>query len=181
MVELISKRYGTAIYELAVENNNLEKVEKEIKMVIDIFEDEKDLQEVLNHPKVSIGEKIKIIENIFKGKINDDILGLIILTINKSRQNCLVDIFKYCLNKIDEHNGIVSAFVTSAIELKEEQKNAIVKRLEELTKKTITVEYTVDNSLIGGLVIRIGDRIVDNSVKEKIRNMSKELYTVEVV
>lgn len=180
MVELVSKRYGTAIYELAVENNNIKEVEEEIKTVLTILEEEKDLVEVLNHPKVVIDEKIKIVENIFKGKISDELLGLIIVTVNKSRQNFLSDIFKYCLSRIDEHNGIISAYISSAVELNTVQKDSIKNKLEKLTNKSVNMNYSVDESLIGGLVIRIGDRIVDNSVKEKIRNLSKELYSVEV-
>lgn len=180
MVELISKRYGTAIYELAAENNKLKEVEEEIKTVLEILEDEKEFVEVLNHPKVVIEEKIKIVEKVFSGKISDEILGLIIVTVTKGRQDFLADIFKYCLNRIDEHNGIMTAFISSAVELNETQKEAIKDKLEKLTNKTINMNYTIDESLIGGLVIRIGDRIVDNSVKEKIRNMSKELYSVQV-
>jgi F-type H+-transporting ATPase subunit delta len=178
MVELISKRYGTAIYELAVESNKLKEIEEEIKVVLNILESEKEFTEILNHPKVVVEEKIKIVENIFSDKISDELLGLIIVTVTKGRQDFLTDIFKYCLNRIDEHNGILTAFISSATDLTDDQKDAIRAKLAKLTNKTINMNYTVDESLIGGLVIRIGDRIVDNSVKGKIRNMSKELYAV---
>lgn len=176
MAELIAKRYGYAIYQLAIENNSIDEISEQMKVIKNVLLYETDFVDLLNHPKIVIEEKIKLVESIFKNKINDDLLGLMVLTINKRRQNHLIEIFDYCLEQFDEYNGILKAFITSADVLSTQQKDNIKARLEELTKKTVITEYQSDQSLIGGLIIRIGDRIVDNSIKGKLNSMSRVLF-----
>lgn len=176
MVELIAKRYGTAIYQLAEENNQVETVSKEIAYMKQVLSTEAEFVKVLNHPKVVVEEKISLVESVFKGKISDDVLGLIVLTIRKGRQSHLIDIIDYCEKAIDEHNNILTAMVTSSDKLSKKQQGAMKMRLESLTGKSVNISYEVDASLIGGVVIRIGDRILDNSIKGKISNMSKTLF-----
>jgi F-type H+-transporting ATPase subunit delta len=176
MVELIAKRYGTAIYQLAVEKDQIDIVANEIASIKTVLETEEDFVKILNHPKIVVEEKIALVESIFKGKVSDDVMGLIVLTIVKGRQSHLVDIIKYCEDAIDEHNNIVSAFVTSTEKLDKPHKKQLNQRLETLTGKSVNMSYDVDKSLIGGMIIRIGDRILDSSIKGKLANMSKALY-----
>jgi len=175
MVELVAKRYGTALYELAVENNQVEKLEEEVKTVKSIFISEKELLEVLDHPQVNIKDKQKLIEDIFSEKVSKEILGLIDLTIRKNRQNELINIFEYFLEKTNEDKGILIAHITSVEKLNEEEINKLTTRLEELTKKKIEIKQIIDPSIIGGLVIRIKDRIVDYSIKGRLDALSKDL------
>jgi len=175
MVELIAKRYGTAIYQLAIENDQIEVVGKDLALIKHVLETEKDFVKILNHPKIVIEEKIVLVEAVFKEKIANDVLGLIILTITKGRQSHLVEIIDYCESMFDAYNNIVTAHVTSTDALTETQKDQMKARLEHITGKTVITEYDTDQSLIGGLVIRIGDRIIDNSIKGKLSQMSKTL------
>lgn len=178
MVELIAKRYGTALYELAVETNQVVFFKEQLQWMKQVFHDEKDFTNLLNHPKVIADDKIAMVENVFEGKISKEILGLLVVSINKGRASNLLDIIDYCINEINNFEGNAKAYVTSSTSLSDKQVEDIKKRLEETTNKKIILKLNVDESLIGGLIIRIGDRIVDNSIRGKIEAISKELYAM---
>ncbi len=176
MVELIAKRYGTAIYELAIENNQIDVISAELSYMKSVIESEKDFIQILNHPKIVVEEKVTLVESVFKGKISDEVLGLIILTIIKGRQSYLQSIIEYCEDAFDAYNNIVTAYITSTDSLDKKEKLRLQNRIEEITGKIVNTEFDIDSSLIGGLIIRIGDRILDSSIKGKIANLQKSLY-----
>ncbi len=119
MAELIAKRYGQALFELAYESGDLTKREQEIRQMLDALTHDDDFFVLLNHPKLSKAEKIAVLEKIFAGKVSDELVGFLVLAVEKGRQDCIVDILNYTLKKIEEHNGYVTAHVTTAIELSE--------------------------------------------------------------
>ena len=91
------------------------------------------------------------------------------------------DIFEYFIDRVNEYRHIGKAYVTSAIELDEEIKNTIEQRLIDLTDyKEFKMSYTVDKNIIGGLIIRIGDRIVDSSIRNKIDSMCHKLEKIHI-
>ena len=108
-------------------------------------------------------------------------MGFLATVVEKGRYNELESILEYCIERYDEHNHIGKASVVSAIELTKQQKDAVEKKLIESTEyESFKMDYKVDSSLIGGLVIRIGDRVVDSTIKTKLDNMSKELSKIRI-
>ncbi|PKM95318.1 MAG: ATP synthase F1 subunit delta [Firmicutes bacterium HGW-Firmicutes-1] len=175
MVELVAQRYGTALFELALENNQIDEMEQEVVCLKKILSEEKELIELISNPKITLNDRKKVVEDIFKDKISDNLLGLIDLTIHKKRQNMLLQIFEDFLSKVNEHKGVVIVDVTVYTLLSKVQETELIGRLEALTKKTIVLNQKVDKSLVGGLIIRMGDRIMNHSVKGMIGAMSKQL------
>jgi len=181
MAKLVSKTYGQALFELAVEQNALEQILDEQTFVKEVFAQNEELTRLLNHPKISKDEKIKVVENIFKGNVSDTMVGFLVIIVRKERYNELDAIFDYFEDKVREFKNIGVVSVTSADELSEEQKAQITKRLLEVTSfKSLEMNYIVDASIIGGLVIRIGDRIVDSSIRTKIDSLAKDLFKVQL-
>jgi F-type H+-transporting ATPase subunit delta len=181
MAKLVSKTYGDALFELALEQNHVSEIKEEVIAVKKIFDENDELLKLLNHPKIMGEEKIKIIENIFKGKVSDDMTGFLTIIVGKGRYNEIPAIFAYIEKRIKEYEKIGEAKVSAPMELTDAQKEAIVKKLLETTKyESFEVEYTVDESLIGGLVIRIDDRVVDSSIKTKLANMAKQLNQIQL-
>lgn len=176
MAKLVSKTYGEALFELAVEENTLDVILEEVKLVKEAFEQNEELTRFLNHPKITKEEKISVIENIFKGKISDSVVGFLVIIVDKGRYNDLEAIFDYFVDKVRDYHNIGVAFVTSAVELSDQQKDQIEKKLLATTRFVqFEMHYTVDKSIIGGLIIRIGDRVVDSSIKNELKNMAKAL------
>lgn len=181
MAKLVDKTYGDALFELALENGKIDTYYDEAKGVLSSLEDNDELFKLYNHPKITKEEKIKVTENIFKGRVSDDITGFLVLMINKDRQNAIKDTLKYFIAKIKEYKKIGVAYVTTAIKLDEATKKAIEEKLISTTDYVeFEMNYKVDKDIIGGMIIRIGDRVVDSSVKTKIYNISKELYNIQL-
>lgn len=181
MAKLISKTYGDALFELALEEDKIDAYVEEVEGVTEVLKENEDLTKLLNHPKISKEEKIQVINSIFDGRVSKELLGLITMIVQKDRNSSMVEIFQYFINRVKDYKNIGIAKVTSAVELSDDQKAAVEKKLLETTKYVeFEIDYTVDNSLIGGMVIRIGDRIVDNSIKTRLYELTKELSKIQL-
>ena len=181
MAKLISKTYGDALFELALEEDRIDDYVAEVDAMLTIFRDNPELSKLLNHPKISKEEKITVVGQIFEGKISKELLGLINMIVEKDRNNAMEDIFKYFIDRVKEYKNIGVAKVTSAVELSDAQKSQVEKRLLETTGYVkFEISYDVDKDLIGGLVIRIGDRVVDSSIRTRLYELTKELNKIQM-
>lgn len=181
MAKLVSATYGDALFELALENDSIDNLYEEVKGVRQVFLENNELVKLLNHPKIDKDDKIQVMENVFKGRISDDLTGFLILTVKKDRYNDIVSILDYFVAKVKEYKKIGVVYVTTAVQLTQSKKDDVEKRLLETTSYTkFEMNYTVDAGLIGGMVIRIGDRIVDSSIKSKLDAMSRELLKIQL-
>ena len=181
MAKLVSKTYGDALFEVALENNQLDSMLEEVKAVSAAIVSNEDLTKLMNHPKIVEEEKIKVIEDIFTGKVSKELVGLMRMVVEKDHYNELNDVFLYFINQVKEYKNIGTAYVTSAIELNDSQKQAVLKRLLETTKYVeFEMHYDVDAALIGGMKIRIGDRVVDSSIQNKLYNLTRELSNMTI-
>lgn len=176
MAKQVSKTYGSALFEVAMENHTLDTTLEEVLFVKQTFLENEELGRLLLHPNIEKEEKIKVIESIYKGKVSDEITGLMTMLVTKGHLKDFVPVFDYVIRAIKEEKGIGVAYISSAVELNKEQKEKIEQKLLETTKyQEIEGVYQVDQALIGGLVIRIQDTIVDSSLKTQIANLSKTL------
>lgn len=176
MAKQVDITYGNALFELALEEGKLDSLYEEALALIQILKDNDDLIKLLSHPKVSKEEKLKIVTDTFDGKASDELTGLMVMVVEKGHVNELISILNYFVKQVKREKNIGVATVASAVELSESQKQAIEKRLIETTVyDTMEIDYSVDKALIGGLVIRIEDRVVDSSIKTKLENMSRTL------
>ena len=181
MAKLISKTYGEALFKLAIEENQIDSLEAEAKSALEVFRSNEELSKVLNHPKISREDKVRLIENVFKGNVSDNIVGFLVIIVEKGRYDELEAIFEYFLSEVMEYKNIGVAYITSATELSKEQKKQIENRLLEVTKYVqFVMNYTVDESIIGGIIIRIGDRVVDSSIRTKLNTMANELKKIQL-
>lgn len=181
MAKLVAKTYGEALFQLALENGELDLIYEEILLAFDALKENEDFVKFLNHPKISKEDKIKTVEEIFKGRFHDTTVGFLVIIVEKGRYNELLSIFKYFIHTVREYKKIGTAYVTSATELTEDQKEKIENRLLDTTDyKSIDMNYTVDPGLLGGFVIRIGDRVVDSSLKLKLDLLKKELLKIQL-
>jgi len=181
MAKLVSKVYGDAVFELAVEESRVDELSSEVEDILKILDENTDLIQLLSHPNIVKEEKIKVVESCFKGKVSDELTGLLCILVEKSHSEEIVAVLNYFLDKVKEYKNIGKATVTSAVPLSEAQKASLTKRLLETTNYVeFEVEYLVDESLIGGLTIRIGDRVMDSSIKSQLYELKKELSKIQV-
>ena len=181
MAKLISKTYGEALFELAVEEEKTDVMLEEIDGVKNVFLENPEYLKFLNHPRIPVEEKIKTTENIFAGRIDKQLVGFLSIIITKGRCENLMEILEYFLDRVKEFKGIGVAYVTTPFELKKEKKEAIRKKLLATTSyKEMEMHYAVKPELLGGMQIRIGDRVVDSSIQTKLNQLQRDLLKVQV-
>lgn len=179
MAKLVANTYGDALFELARENGQLDVMLEEVKAVSQALRENEDMARLMNHPKIVNEEKIQIMEDIFAGKVSAELVGLMRMIVEKDHYGEMDSVFTYFIDQVKEYKNIGTAYVVSPMELTQAQKEAVSKRLLETTKYVeFEMHYSVDASLIGGMVIRIGDRVVDSSIKTKLYDLTRELSKV---
>ena len=181
MAKLVSNTYGDALFELAVETNKLDTLLEEVKAVSAVLQENEELTRLMNHPKIVKEEKMQLIEDIFKSRVSDELVGLMRLIVEKGHFREIDGVFTYFIDHVKEYRNIGTAYVTTALPLSDAQKAAVEKRLLQTTKYVeFEMHYKVDAALIGGMVIRIGDRVVDGSVKTKLYDLTRELTKIQL-
>ena len=181
MAKLIETTYGDALFELAVQESKIDALYDEAFAVIKAFNDNPELGKLLGSPKVEKEEKVSVIENIFSQFVSKEMTGLLVIMVSKDRQGGIVDTIEYFLDRVLEYKKIGVAYVCTAKPLTDSQKEKVVAKLLETTEyEDFKMNYSVDESLIGGMVIRIKDRVVDSSIKHKIEELAKDLKKVQL-
>lgn len=181
MAKLISKTYGDALFEAALDKQAVDSLLEEAGAVLEAFSQNPQLFELMTHPKILKEEKIEIIQTIFKGRVSDEMTGFLTIVVKKDRFGEICDILEYFISTVKEYKGIGVAFVTTPIELNTAQKEAVTARLLETTGyREMEMHYQIDESLIGGMVIRIRDRVVDSSVATKLEELKRQLLKIQL-
>ena len=153
----------------------------EIEQLRHVLSENEDFGRLMNHPKVIKEEKIQVARNVFEGRMSDELLGFLVIIISKDRYRDIDAILDYFIAEVKKYKGIGVATVTTAVPLREEQCRKIEQKLLDTTSyTTMEMNYTLDKSLIGGMVIRIGDRVVDSSINTKLNELQKELLKVQI-
>ena len=164
------------MFELDLESNQIDELYGEAKQLLKIVQKNEDLAKMMNHPKIVIEEKQKIVEDVFRDRASREMIGLMVMIIAKGHFNEFDGVLKYFIAQVKEHKKIGTAYITSAMELSLAQKDSVRRKLLETTDYVqFDLIYDIDPSLIGGVVIRIGDRVVDGSVKSKLARLTSEL------
>ncbi len=181
MAKLVSKTYGEALFELAVEEGKEDEFLSEILQLKGLLAENPDFGKLMNHPKILKEEKLDVLKKVFDGRISKELLGFLHLIISKDRYGDIDAILDYFVDEVKSLKGIGIAYVTTASDLSEAKKKEVEDKLLSTTSfEKMEMHYRVDEDLIGGMVIRIGDRVVDSSVKTRLYELSKQLLKVQL-
>ncbi len=181
MAKLIAKTYGEALFETALEKGKVDEMYEEVLGIREAFSENPELVKLFDHPNIMKEEKLQVVEAVFAGRLSPEMTGFLRIVIEKGRQSEFESIFAWFTGKVKEYKKIGIAYVTSAFALSDGQKEQIEKRLLETTSyEAFEIHFSVDEKLIGGLVIRIGDRVVDSSIKSRLYEMRKDLMKIQL-
>lgn len=173
----VARRYAQALYEIAQAKNTLEAMEQELKAVAEAVEGTRELQKVLYHPQVLSGEKKAILKALFADKVSAETMKFLGLIVEKRRENYIAGISAEFSALANEARGKVAAEVTTAVEIGEDQKQDLVKVASRLAGKEVEPTFAVDPSLIGGVVVKIGSKVVDGSIKTRLASIKSRLMS----
>ncbi len=166
------KNYAKALAEIAKDNvMSYEDIKHNLDTVILILQSSSELQMTLENTAISNSAKIDIINEVFKNQINDKIINFLKILVNKSKFNELPLIIDEFNKILDNVNNIKRVEVVSAVQLTEDQKNKITEKLKNKLNKNIIAEWIEQPEIIGGLIIKIEDDVIDSSLKKKLENL----------
>ena len=174
MVDKASKRYAEAIFDIATEEKIVLEMSETLKSTSDLFDTNIDFKNFFRHPLIKKEEKIAMIEKLF-GDAKETCKNVLSYLIEKGRISQIKEICEEFKNLYYEANNIVDVIATFASEISEQQKAELITKLTNSTKKTINLEVVLDKSLIGGGMIKIGDKIIDGSLRAQLAQMAIEL------
>ncbi|MFD0695498.1 F0F1 ATP synthase subunit delta [Paenibacillus sp. GCM10027628] len=172
---VVAKRYARALFEVAQAKGLIAQVEEELKSVASAIRDNADLQKFLNHPNIGTSVKTDLLKQIFEGKVSEPVWNTLLVLIDKGRQSIISALVSVYVKIANEALGQASATVYSAFALTEAQQAEIVSHFSKVTGKTIRATNVVEPKLLGGIQVRIGDRLYDGSLAGKLDRLSKAL------
>jgi len=176
----VSRRYAQALLMIAFEKNALDQYEQELKAFAGILQSEPKLKMVMDNPKVMPEEKKKLLEQVIQGKVCTMVRNFLFLIVDKKRENYFLDIIAEFSNYADEARNIVDAEVRSVVALTEKDFRDLEAKLAKATGKQVRLKSVIDPKLIGGLVVRIGDTVIDGSVTKRLSLLRKALQQTQL-
>ena len=174
--EALARRYASALADVVLKTGETETVKNELAVWAQLFVGSEDLHNVLGNPAIPHQGKERVLEQLLtRMKPSKTTANFLRVLLQNNRLNELVEINERFAAVLAERSGIVNAEVISARELPQDEKNDFERTLAGLTGKHMQVTYTVDPTLIGGAVTRIGSTVYDGSVRTKLENLKAEL------
>tara|TARA_B100000965_G_C19542408_1_gene736202 strand:+ start:973 stop:1509 length:537 start_codon:yes stop_codon:yes gene_type:complete len=169
-------RYAKAFLQLAKEQNATQAVIEDARMISRIVTESKELHLMLNSPLIKADKKGLALNKVFEGKVNGLTLNLINQVVKQNRENILPTIADQMIAQYNEANKIASVSVTTAIPLDASVKADLIGKLKEAYQLTdVELEEKIDTDLIGGMVLRMGDKQLDASIRRQLNDIKKEL------
>lgn len=170
----VASRYAKSLLKIGIDENVLEELHNDMLLVNDVCNNNHELMLLLKSPIVRTDKKTNILNEIFGKKISQISTSFISIILIKKRERLLPDIADAFIDIYKIHNKITTVSVTSAVVLSADQKSKIISLLNKEGHDTVDLKEHVNPDIIGGIIIRIGDKQVDESIKRKLKNLEME-------
>ncbi len=168
-------RYAKSLIDLSTEQNALEEIKNDMVFFEEVVHNNNELEAILKNPIVPLDKKAGILNDIFGKKVHQITQSFLKLVVNKGRSAILFDTAKQFINQYNAIKGIVTAEVTSAIALTDANKAEIIGLVKnELSANEVIIKEKVDDKLIGGFILKVGDKQFDASISGGLQMLKKE-------
>lgn len=169
------KRFSKAWIELAIEQDALEASKGDAQLIIDTLAESRDLAVLLKSPVVKQDMKFNIMKAIFGGKVHDLTASFIRILISKKREQLLESICKSFIDEYKLTKNIVTAEVLTAVQIGSDEKDRLKAIANSIHSGNIELKETVDSELIGGFVLQVGDKQIDESISRKLNEIKRRV------
>ena len=151
-------------------------VQKELGFILNTVNENRDLKEFIQNPVISKKDKKEVLDKIFNGKVSASLLNFLFLLCENNRLNILDDIFSSFVLEINKMENTVDAIITSAVPLDDAQKERLISKLQNKIKTDkgnikVNPEFQIDEAILGGIVVKINDTVIDLSIRKKFENL----------
>jgi F-type H+-transporting ATPase subunit delta len=176
----VAKRYAVALFNAAVKQDIAEQVNDDLDSFVQLLRENRGLVGFLKSPEILTEDKKQLVVDVFGDRTAGLFVKFILLLIDKKRLKHILSITDAYGQLYEQLQGIVEAKVITAVPLDADLEQKIVERLEQATNKTIRISKTVDPDIIGGVIVIVGDNIIDGSIRHKLEQMRRSLGEVKV-
>jgi F-type H+-transporting ATPase subunit delta len=171
-----ARRYAEAAFEIGRADGTLDAWERDIERLRAALADE-DLRMLVEHPAVAYADKERVVRRVV-GDVLPEALNLVLLMVRRGRPGAIGRMVEHFGELVRRHRGIALAEVRTALPIEDAQRDAVIERLHELTGDEIQINEVVDESLIGGITVRIGDMLYDASVRSRLERLRARLTAI---
>lgn len=175
-VETVARRYASALADVVMKNGETDTVKSELLQWSAMIDSNSSLREAMSNPSIAQASKAKVLENLIgKTKPSRTTSNFLRVLLRNDRLPELTPINERFVTEVEERSGIISAEVISARELPAAERSDLRSKLEKLTGKSVNLNFSIDQNIIGGMVTRVGSTVYDSSVKTQLENLKEQL------
>jgi len=175
-MSVVDRVYASALFEAAREQGRLEPVRDELRQVVAAEAEVPELRELLRNPQLDPRARASALEDVLSG--GEELLRNFLLVLaDKGRTGSLEEIAREFERLIAEHEGIVHAELTTAVELSDEEAQTLLRQIEQASGRKVEATRSVDPELIGGIVLQVGSHRLDASVRGRLERLRRDLVT----
>ncbi|OLO42281.1 F0F1 ATP synthase subunit delta [Alkalihalophilus pseudofirmus] len=172
----VANRYAVALFQLAQEKDLLKQIGDELQLVKAVFEQTESLNKLLEHPKVLEEQKVKLIKESFADAVSAYVLNTLLIMVKQKKGSIIIPFINKYQELAYEAEGMAVAKVYTVKPLSEEDKQLVSQTFaKKVGVKTLYIENIIEPKIIGGMRIRIGDRIYDGSIKRQLDRLQRQL------
>jgi F-type H+-transporting ATPase subunit delta len=176
----IARKYAAALFSSSKRIQQLEGISADLEAISDLLIKFPHLKIFLESPQISEKEKEELFAISFKERISEALYSFLLLVLSKHRIPYLLHMAKEFKKLVKEDQGIVSARLISARQLEPSVSNALKVELEKTSGKKVEMETQIDPALIGGMIIILGDRIIDRSIRHQLSQLKEQMSAIRV-
>lgn len=180
LIDQVAMKYAQAIYELAVEKAKLEEAEAQLGELEQALTTHADLATLIYHPRVEPKAKKEVLTRIFGGEVADFVQHFLLLLVDKRRETILPAIFIEFKKLVNEARNILEVEATTALPLSDDQHILLAQKLGAVTGKNVVLKTRIDPGILGGVIIKIGDKLIDGSVYRQLRTLEAAIMDAPV-
>lgn len=167
----VIREYGAALFMIACEEKKEEEYGKSLEMMCEMFRESPEYLDFLSSPGIPLEERLAAIETAFAGCVSEHVLSYAQLMCEKGRIDGFFGAAEEYKELLDASKHISTAKVISAVELTEDEKTKLYNKLKAMSKGDVTMEYSVDSALLGGLIVELDGKIMDGSLRHRLREV----------
>ncbi|MBS7525812.1 ATP synthase F1 subunit delta [Fusibacter paucivorans] len=180
MAELVSKAYAEALFSVATEDDSMAALRDELNFVVSSFEMYPAFFEIMKMPTINKADKQSVVTETFEGKLSVEMMNFLKMLIAKNRIADIFEIGSTFNAMVDDFNKVLSISVESVMPLTAQQLQILTQKLKDKTGKQVILNPVVNPDLLGGIVVKMGEQIIDGSVKYKLEGMLEGLTQIIV-
>lgn len=178
MINVIAGRYAEALFQVGEESNSTTKLYEELNAVVEALQSSKELDGAFKSPLVGKAEKKQILEKVFGDHVSANLNNFLKIMIDKDRMSAINAVKKSYKELLNEKNNVIEGIAITAVAMSQDELKKLEEKLSSKYNKNVTLQNKVDESILGGVLVRLGNEEIDGTVKTRLSNMKNQLSQV---